>query len=118
MINGVHMLIFSKNADAIRAFFRDVLELRSVDAGHGWSIFALSPAEVAAHPTDSEKDSHEFYLMCDDLDATIAQLEAKGIAVTQPIRVERWGRVTEIKIAPGSQISLYQPEHPTAISSA
>src|SRR5579872_6799243 len=115
MINGVHTLIYSKNADAIRAFFRDVLQLHSVDAGHGWLIFALPPAEIAAHPANSEKDTHELYLMCDDLDATVADLKAKGVEVTQPIKVERWGRVTEIKVAPGSQIGLYQPEHPTAI---
>lgn len=117
MINGVHTLIYSKNADAIRTFFRDVLQLRSVDAGHGWLIFALPPGEVAMHPADSDKDTHELYLMCDDLDATLADLKAKGVEATRPIRVERWGRATEITIAPGSQIALYQPAHPTAISS-
>lgn len=116
MINGVHAIIYSRQAEAVRAFFRETLGLSFVDAGHGWQIFALSPAEVAAHPVDDAPDEgHELYLMCDDLDATLRALEMRGVETTVPIREERWGRVTRIRIAEGTEIGLYQPKHPTAI---
>ena len=114
MIIGIHALIYSKQADAIRAFLRDVLDLPSVDAGGGWPIFALPPAEIAVHPSDAP-DAHELYLMCDDLDATVASLATKGVTLATPIREERWGRVTSIRIADGSALGIYQPKHPTAI---
>lgn len=114
MITGVHALISSQRADAIRAFLRDVLQLPSVDAGGGWPIFALPPAEIAVHPSEAA-DAHELYLMCDDLDATIADLARKGIALAGPIREERWGRVTSIRIADGSALGIYQPKHVTAL---
>jgi len=114
MISGVHALIYSQHADAVRSFFRDVLQLHSVDAGGGWPIFALPPAEIAMHPAEG-KDAHELYLMCDDLDATIAELAAKGVSLASPIHEERWGRVTSIQLAEGSTLGLYQPKHPTAI---
>jgi hypothetical protein len=114
MITGVHALIYSKQADAIRAFLRDVLELSSVDAGGGWPIFALPPAEIAVHPSDAA-DAHELYLMCDDLDATVSLLATKGIALAGPMREERWGRAASIKIADGSTLGIYQPKHPTAL---
>jgi predicted enzyme related to lactoylglutathione lyase len=115
MITGVHAIVYSKNADAIRAFFRDVLEYRSVDAGRGWLIFALPPAEIAMPPADGD-DTHELYLMCDDLEATLADLATKGIHPSRPIGEERWGRVTSIVIADGSELGLYQPKHPVAIA--
>ena len=115
MIIGIHALIYSKQADAIRAFLRDVLELQSVDAGGGWPIFALPPAEIAVHPSDAP-DAHELYLMCDDLDATVASLATKGVTLATPIREERWGRVTSIRIADGSALGIYQPKHPTAFN--
>jgi catechol 2,3-dioxygenase-like lactoylglutathione lyase family enzyme len=115
VITGVHTIVYSKNADAIRAFFRDVLDYRSVDAGRGWLIFALPPAEIAMHPSDGS-DAHELYLMCDDLDATLAELALKGVRASKSIREERWGRVTSIAIADGTELGLYQPKHPVAIA--
>lgn len=112
MITGAHSIIHTPDPDGVRAFFRDVLELPSVDAGHGWLIFALPPAEVAAHPTDGAS-RHELYLMCDDLDATVAELRAKGVEFSRPIDEERWGRVTAIGLPGGGEIGLYEPRHPT-----
>jgi hypothetical protein len=114
MITGVHVLVYSKQADAVRAFLRDVLELPSVDAGGGWPIFGLPPAEIAVHPSEAA-DAHELYLICDDLDATVATLAAKGISLATPISEQRWGRVTSIRIADGSSLGIYQPKHPTAL---
>ena len=114
MITGVHAIVYSKNADAIRAFFRDTLGYKSVDAGRGWLIFALPPAELAAHPSDDE-DAHELFLMCDDLEATLAELKAKGVEATSPIHDQPWGRATSIRIAEGTELGLYQPKHPLAI---
>ena len=112
MISGVHAIIFTRDADAVRDFLRDVLELPSVDAGGGWPIFALPPAELAAHPTD-DAGHHELYLMCDDIGAAMSELEQKGVEVSRPITEERWGRVTAIRMPDGGAIHLYQPKHPT-----
>jgi hypothetical protein len=112
VITGAHAIIYSRDADGVRAFFRDVLELPSVDAGNGWLIFALPPAEVAAHPTDDAARS-ELYLMCDDIHATVAELEAKGVEFARPIAEERWGLVTAIKLPGGAEVGLYEPRHPT-----
>lgn len=114
MIIGIHTLVYTKHADAVRAFLRDVLALPSVDAGGGWPIFALPPSEIAVHPSDAA-DKHELYLMCDNLDATIALLASKGVSLAGPISEERWGRVTSIKIADGSTLGIYQPKHATAL---
>ncbi|MBV9941435.1 MAG: hypothetical protein JO262_04825, partial [Solirubrobacterales bacterium] len=103
MITGTHAIIHSADADAVRAFFRDVLELRGVDAGHGWHIFALPPAEIAAHPTDGAA-RQELYLMCDDIHATVAELAAKGIEFSRPVGEERWGLVTAIKLPGGVEL--------------
>ena len=84
MIHAVHATVFSRDAEATRAFFRDVLELDSVDAGGGWLIFALPPAELGVHPTDGEPQ-HELYLMCDDIEATVADLQAKGLELARPV---------------------------------
>jgi len=111
MISGVHAIIFTRDADAVRAFLRDVLELPSVDAGGGWPIFALPPAELAAHPTD-HAGHHELYLMCDDIEAAMSELERKGVEVSRPIVEERWGRVTTIQMPDGGELALYQPNHP------
>ena len=113
MINGAHVLIYSKDSDADRDFFRDVLGFRSVDAGHGWLIFALPPAEAAFHPAE-EHNRHELYLMCDDVLATVGALEAQGVTCS-PIVEERWGIRTSLKMPSGGQIGLYQPLHPSAI---
>jgi catechol 2,3-dioxygenase-like lactoylglutathione lyase family enzyme len=114
MISGGHIIIYSKDATADRAFFCDVLGFASVDAGHGWLIFALPPAEVAVHPAE-ENDRHEFYFMCDDLKAEISALRTKGIKCSD-VQEERWGSITRIQLPGGGEIGLYQPKHPTALS--
>jgi predicted enzyme related to lactoylglutathione lyase len=116
MINGAHAIIYTEDADAARTFFRDVLGFSSVDAGHGWLIFALPPAELAAHPTDTgdHGSHHELYLMCDDVEKTVAELTAKGAQFSRPISDQGWGRLTTLKIPGGGQIGLYEPRHPTA----
>jgi hypothetical protein len=120
MIIGSHVLLYSKNADADRAFLRDVLEFSSVDAGHGWLIFKLPPAEIALHPAEDKSDAHKmlqagFYLMCDDLQATIKSLEAKKVKCTA-ITKERWGILTTIQLPSGGELGLYQPLHPIALN--
>ena len=112
MISGVHAIIFTRDADAVRAFLRDVLELPSVDAGGGWPIFALPPAELAAHPTD-DAGHQELSPMCDDIEAAMSELERKGVEVSRPITEETWGRVTSIRMPDGGELRLYQPKHPT-----
>lgn len=112
MINGVHAVVFSRDADEVRAFFRDVLEFPSVDAGDGWLIFALPPAELAAHPTDGE-GQHELYLMCDDVRATMDELTSKGVEFTQPISDEGWGLLTALRLPGGGELGLYEPRHPS-----
>jgi hypothetical protein len=113
MIIGVHTIVYSKDAEADRAFLRDVLGFSSVDAGRGWLIFALPPGEVAVHP-DKENDRHELYFMCDDLKAEMAALAAKGVACSE-VHEERWGSLTKIQLPGGGQFGLYQPKHPLAI---
>ena len=113
MITGVHALLFTPDADAVRAFLRDTLELRSVDAGGGWLIFGLPPAELAAHP--GEELGTEPYLMCDDIEATTEELRAKGVELSRPVADEGWGLVTAIALPGGGELGLYEPRHPTAI---
>ena len=110
MISGVHAVIFTKDADGLRAFFRDVLEFRSVDAGGGWLIFALPPAELAAHPAD-QGGRQELYLMCDDVAATVDELSRKGVEFTGPISDEGFGLVTAIRLPGGGELGLYEPRH-------
>ena len=112
MISGVHALIYSRDPDGLRAFFRDVLGRTSVDAGDGWPIFALPPAELAVHPTDGP-GHHELYLLCDDLADTIRELKGKGVDCA-PITDEGWGLLTSIRLSGGDEIGLYEPRHPTA----
>ncbi len=114
MIFGAHVIVFSNDAAADRAFFRDVLGYPSGDAGHDWLIFLLPPAELAVHPADDDV-GHELYLMCDDLPTEIATLEAKGIG-TSEVEEARWGSVTKIQLPGGGHVGLYQPKHPTALS--
>ena len=116
MITGLHAILYSPDADKVRAFLRDVLGLKSVDAGHGWLIFAAPPAELAAHPSEpGEKPHHEFYLMCDDLQATIKDLADKGVQCSE-VTEARWGSSTAIHLPGGGELGLYQPKHPTALS--
>jgi hypothetical protein len=116
MITGAHAVIFTKDAEGLRALLRDVLEFPSVDAGGGWLIFALPPAELAAHPADAD-GYHELYLMCDDVHATVDDLEAKGVDFARPVSDEGFGRVTAIRLPGGGELGLYEPRHPTPLSS-
>lgn len=109
MIHGAHVIIYSKNAEADRKFFRDVLGYRFEDAGDGWLIFALPPAEVAVHPSDSN-GSHELYLMCDDVEALVADMRAKGIECSEP-RDRGWGILTAVELPGGGDLGIYQPRH-------
>ena len=113
MIFGAHMIVYSRDAEADRSFFRDVLGLSSVDAGHGWLIFALPPAEVAVHPAE-EAVANELYLMCDDLNAEIRTLGEKDLRCSE-IEEARWGSVTKIRLPGGGDVGLYQPKHPLAV---
>lgn len=110
MISGAHVIVNSKDAAADRAFLRDVLGFASVDAGAGWLIFALPPAEAAVHPA-GENDRHELYLMCDDLKAAIASLGEKGVACSE-VQEARWGSITRMRLPGGGEIGLYEPKHP------
>jgi catechol 2,3-dioxygenase-like lactoylglutathione lyase family enzyme len=114
MVSGAHVIVYSKNAEADRAFFRDVLGFKSVDAGHGWLIFALPPAEAAVHPSD-ESGVHELYFMCDDLKTEIASLTKKGVECSQ-VQEQRWGSITKMRLPGGGEVGLYQPKHPTALT--
>ena len=111
MITGAHAIVYSLDADADRAFFRDVLGFPSVDAGGGWLIFALPPAELAAHPADAG-GRHELYLMCDEIESTVAELQAKGVEFTAPVSDEGFGRLTSLKLPGGGELGLYEPRHP------
>src|ERR1700742_1874770 len=113
MTTGTHLTLYSTSADADRAFLRDVLGFRHVDAGHGWLIFALPPAEAAIHPADSPK--HELYLMCDDLKSESATLTANG-AIFSPVEDARWGSITKLRLPSGAEIGLYQPKHKTVLN--
>jgi hypothetical protein len=113
-IIGLHTIMFGEDADRIRAFLREVLELREVDAGGGWPIFTAPPGELAAHPSDSG-GHYELYLMCDSLDQTMADLEKKGVEFTSDVHAESWGLITTIAVPGGGELGLYQPRHPTAI---
>jgi catechol 2,3-dioxygenase-like lactoylglutathione lyase family enzyme len=113
MISGAHVILHSADAEADRAFIRDVLAFPWVDAGAGWLIFKLPPAEVAVHPTE-EPGKHEFYLMCDDLDETLAELAAKGVRISRLPSDEGWGMLASIHLPSGAGLFLYQPQHPTA----
>jgi predicted enzyme related to lactoylglutathione lyase len=115
MITGTHALIYTPQAEAVRAFFRDVLGLSHVDAGQGWLIFALPPAELGIHPAEGPTGSHEIYFMCDDVDATVAELTAKGVEFTRPVTDQGWGRVTALRLPGGMELGLYEPRHPTAL---
>ncbi|HLV85501.1 MAG TPA: hypothetical protein VKV39_00905 [Candidatus Sulfotelmatobacter sp.] len=113
MISGAHVVLYSKDAEADRAFLRDVLALKFVDAGHGWLIFALPPAEIAVHPAD-QIGTQELYFMCDDLKAEMDSLAQRGVNCSN-IHEARWGSITSIPLPGGGSVGLYQPKHPTAL---
>lgn len=112
MINGAHLILHSRDPAADRAFFRDVLGYPHIDAGDGWLIFKLPPAELGVHPADAP--SHEFFLMCDDVEATRAELSAKGVEFTEPVSDRGWGRMTTLRLPGGGLLGLYEPRHETA----
>jgi predicted enzyme related to lactoylglutathione lyase len=113
MINAAHIIISSHDAEADRAFIRDVLQYPNVDAGGGWLIFKAPPTKIAVHPTDGP-ESHELYLMCDDLTATMRELTARGVEFAKEVSEVRWGRITAIRLPGGGELGLYEPRHPTA----
>ena len=109
MITGAHSVLYSKDPEADCAFFRDVLKLSNVDAGGGWLIFALPPAEVAVHPADRD-DRHELYLMCDDIEAFVTQMTLKKIPCA-PVADRGWGLLTQLTLPGGGKLGVYQPRH-------
>ena len=109
MINGAHAVIYSKDPEADKAFLRDTLKFPYVDVGHGWLIFGLPPSEVAVHPSENN-DVHEFFLMCDDIDAFIAEMNDKGVE-TSEIQAQPWGMLTKITLPGGGKLGVYQPRH-------
>ena len=109
MITGAHSIIYSKNSEADRDFLRDVLQLPHVDVGRGWLIFGLPPAEVAVHPSE-ENNQHEFYLMCDDIEAFVAQMKEKGVACG-PVQDMGWGLLSQLTLPGGGNLGVYQPRH-------
>ena len=113
MINGVHVVIYSKDSEADRAFFRDVLQFPCVDAGHGWLIFALPPLEAAFHDSD-KNDQHELFLMCDDLATTLKDLKSKHVKVSE-VKEQRWGKIASLNLPGGGNISIYEPKHPSPL---
>jgi catechol 2,3-dioxygenase-like lactoylglutathione lyase family enzyme len=113
MIFGAHVIVYSQDATADRAFFRDVLGYPFVDAGHDWLIFALPPAELAVHPAD-ENAGHELFLMCDDLGAEMAALAEKDVGCSE-VENARWGSITRIRLPGGGEVGLYQPTHPSPL---
>jgi catechol 2,3-dioxygenase-like lactoylglutathione lyase family enzyme len=125
MITGTHILFYSEDPEADRAFFRDVLGFKSVDAGGGWLIFALPPAEAGIHPADKESPtqvhggqglrSAVIYLMCDDLQAEMKRLQSKKVTCS-PVDTAQWGMKTTIRLPSGGELGLYQPMHPTAFN--
>jgi catechol 2,3-dioxygenase-like lactoylglutathione lyase family enzyme len=114
MIFGAHVILYSNDAEADRAFFQEVLGFSAVDAGHGWLIFALPPAELAVHPA-GEGVGNELYLMCTDLKAEIAALERRGVSCSE-VEAARWGSVTRITLPGGGQVGLYQANHPSPLA--
>ena len=113
MINGAHVILYSRDAEADRAFIHDTLGSPGVDAGGGWLILKLPPAEIAVHPPDDET-KHELYLMCDDIERTLVELESKGAKISDPVRDEGWGLLASIKLPSGADLPLYEPRHPVA----
>ncbi len=113
MITASHVILYSSDAGADRAFLRDVLRLPSVDAGDGWLIFRLPPAEVAVHPAETS-GAVEVYLLCDDVDATVTELAGAGVQTEGPVTDEGWGRLTTLRLPGGGRVGLYEARHPTA----
>ena len=119
MITGLHAIVYSAGADEDRDFFREVLGLESVDAGGGWLIFALPPGELAVHPGSGwgrGPGHHALFLMCHDIEATVRELEAKGVEIAAPIEDEGWGKIARIVIPGAGEIGVYEPRHPSPLA--
>lgn len=116
MLTGAHIVVYSKNADADRAFFKDILGFRSVDAGHGWLIFAVPAAEIALHP-DDENNKHEMYFVCNDIKTQVAMLKRKGAQIAE-LSEQQWGTLTRISLPGGGDIGLYEPKHAVTFNSS
>jgi catechol 2,3-dioxygenase-like lactoylglutathione lyase family enzyme len=117
MITGAHAIIYAEDAERTRAFVRDVLGFPHVDAGGGWLIFNLPPAELGVHPTEpSGSGRHELYLMCDDINTTVQELTSKGVEFNGPVSDAGFGLLVTIRVPGGGELGLYQPKHPTAIA--
>jgi len=114
VITGVHAIMFSPAAEQVREFLSGTLGLPSVDAGDGWPVFALPPAELAVHPADAGQ--HQLYLMCDDIHATLAGLRAKGVEVAAEVADRGRGLMAAIRLPDGTELGVYQPRHPTALN--
>lgn len=112
MITGIHAVVFSPEAEKVRAFFADTLGMPSADAGEGWLIFALPPAELAVHPSSGDSQ-HQLFLMCDDIHATLAELSGKGVEIAQEVRDQGWGLLAAVRLPDGSEFPIYQARHPS-----
>jgi len=115
MIYGAHALVFSRAPGEARALLEKILDGNTVDAGGGWLIFALPPAEIAVHPTD-EAPRTDLYLMCQDIEKTVEELREKGVTFSRAIKEVSWGRVTAVALPGGGELGLYQPRHQTALA--
>jgi catechol 2,3-dioxygenase-like lactoylglutathione lyase family enzyme len=109
MITGIHAMFYTHDAEGLRAFLRDKLGLAYTDVGEGWLIFDPPASEIGCHP--SERGYHEISFFCDNLEATVAELEARGVQFTAPIKDEVWGRVTAFRLPDGQEVELYQPKY-------
>ena len=119
MLTGAHLIVFAHDADAARAFFRDVLELPNVDAGDGWLIFESPPSEIALHPGPGwnlDVGNHLLFLMCDDIETTMSELEAKGVEFLEPVSDEGWGLLAHFQVPGAGRMGLYEPRHPSPLS--
>jgi catechol 2,3-dioxygenase-like lactoylglutathione lyase family enzyme len=114
VIRGAHVILYSADADSDRAFLRDVLGLASVDSGGGWLIFRLPPSEVAVHPAEAS-GAAELYLICDDVDETVAELERRGVVFEGPVSDEGWGRLATVRLPGGGRLGVYEARHATAL---
>jgi predicted enzyme related to lactoylglutathione lyase len=112
MLTGLHAIVFSPEVEKVRAFFRDVLGLDWVDAGGGWPIYAMPPAELAVHSSDTA-GHHALYLMCDDIERTLTELRGKGVEVVGEVRDQGWGLLAAVRLPDGSELPIYQPRHPS-----
>jgi catechol 2,3-dioxygenase-like lactoylglutathione lyase family enzyme len=115
VISGVHAIIYARHPDEVRAFFRDILGLSHVDAGGDWPVFALPPAELGVHPTDGEENA-ELFLVCDDIEAAVAEMRAKGVRTAGPIRELDWGRLVTLEVGATLRIGMYEPKHPRPLN--